>query len=109
MKIMRKIKLAVIAKLPTYIAWCEKKYPSFQLEWFKSLQEYEAQKPAPNGYVKIILSETPMDTDYPCIDLSNINVHQDSQKLERYIDNLVLYQTLSGMVRHSPSEIPPLV
>lgn len=102
---MRKVKLAIIAKLPTFITWCEKKYPHFQLEWFKSRQDYEAQQGSPNGHTKIVLTEQPLDTAYPCIDLNQFDVYKNSQKLERFIDNLVMYDTLANLVRR-PSELP---
>jgi len=94
---MGKVKLAIIAKLPTFITWCEKKYPHFQLEWFKTPQEYETAQGAPNGYTKIILTEQPLNTNYPCVDLSSINIHKNPQALERFIDNIVMYDTLVGL------------
>ncbi len=105
---MRQIRLAIIAKLPTYVTWCEKKYPNFQLMWFKTPQDYEANSHVPNGCIEIVLTEQSFDTSELCINLNDINLYKNPQKLEQFIDSIVLYSTLSSTYTTRPSELPLL-
>lgn len=92
---MRRVKLSVIAELPTYVAWCEKKYPEYALEWFKTPEEFQEFFEKSHAYTRIVLTEYNIVTDYPCIDLRKINLYSAEQNLTQKIDNILMYDTLT--------------
>lgn len=94
---MRQVKLSIIAELPTYIAWCEKAYPQYGLEWFKTPHDFQASLGKSNGFIRVILSEFEIETDYPCINLKKINLYTQDNNLTQQIDDVLMYNTLASM------------
>ena len=92
---MPPIVLSIIAKLPQSVIWCEKTYPQYKLEWFKTPLEFKDSKTKAFEVARIILSDEVLKNETRVINIRGIAFYGPTQSLVARIDEMVMLSTLT--------------
>lgn len=92
---MPPIVLSVIAKLPLSVIWCEKTYPQYKLEWFKTPLEFKESKAKAPDVARIILSDEILKDETHVINIKDIAFYGSTKSLVARIDEMVMLSTLT--------------